>query len=108
MVEDRRILSKGNVLSSAYMNAQETMVLSEKQQGRFRFAKNNLLRLIMGVKTADQRKIDKMRVEVGMKEHLKKTLVRSTWPGHVENIGNEKLWRGNGCEKDQYCDGGLH
>ena len=41
-----------------------------------------------------------MRVEVGMKESSKKKLVRSTWAGHVEKMGDEKLakWRGNGGE----------
>ena len=35
--------------------------------------------------------MDEMRVEVGVKEHLKKKLGRSTWSGHVENIGDEKF-----------------
>ena len=30
-------------------------------------------------------------MEVGVKEHLKKKLGRSTWSGHVENIGDEKF-----------------
>ena len=32
-----------------------------------------------------------MRVEVGVKESSKKKLVRITWVGHVEKIGDEKL-----------------
>ena len=56
---DRRVSCnlKGNVLSSCvtpeYKNALETMVLKEEQQGRSRFAKNNLARIIVGVKRAD-------------------------------------------------------
>ena len=32
-----------------------------------------------------------MRAEVGVKESSKKKLVRSTWVGHVEKIGDENL-----------------
>ena len=32
-----------------------------------------------------------MRVEVGVKENSKKKLMRSTWAGHVEIIGDAKL-----------------
>jgi len=30
-------------------------------------------------------------VEVGMNERSKEKLARSTWAGHVENMGDEKL-----------------
>ena len=30
-------------------------------------------------------------MEIGVKESSKKKLVRSTWAGHVENMGDEKL-----------------
>ena len=46
--------------------------------------KNNQVKIIVGVKRADKRKMDEMRVEVGVKENVKKTLARSTWAGHVE------------------------
>ena len=32
-----------------------------------------------------------MRVEVGVKESTKNKLVRNTWAGHVEKLGDEKL-----------------
>ena len=32
-----------------------------------------------------------MKLEVGVKESSKKKLVRSTWAGHVEKMGDEKL-----------------
>ena len=32
-----------------------------------------------------------MRVEVGVKKSSKKKLVRSTWVGRVEQMGDEKL-----------------
>ena len=35
--------------------------------------------------------MDEMRVEVGVKESSKKKFVRSTWGGHVEKMGDEKL-----------------
>ena len=37
--------------------------------------------------------MDDLRVEVGVKESLKKQLVRSRlkWTGHIEKMGNEKL-----------------
>ena len=39
-----------------------------------RFAKNNIVRLIVGFKRADTRRIDEMRVEIGVKEHVKKLM----------------------------------
>ena len=47
----------------------------------------------MGVKRADKRRKDKLRVEVGVKERLKKKSVRSSliWASHVEIMGGEKL-----------------
>ena len=47
----------------------------------------------MGLKTADTRRMDKLRVEVGVKESFKKKLVwsRLKWAGHVERMGDEKL-----------------
>ena len=57
MMGDRRISRKRNMLSScvtpAYMNALETMALTEKQQ-KVQVCKNNLVRIIMGVKRADK------------------------------------------------------
>ena len=32
-----------------------------------------------------------MRMEVGVKESSQKKLVRNTWTGHVEKMGDEKL-----------------
>ncbi len=32
-----------------------------------------------------------MRVEVGMKESSKKKLLKSTWVGHVQKMGDENL-----------------
>ena len=61
VVEDRRISRKrkGNVLSScitlAYMNALETMALTEKQHGKVQVCEHNLIRIIVGVKRADKR-----------------------------------------------------
>ena len=71
----------------------------------------------MGVKRADKRKMDEKRVEVGVKEHFTKTLVRSTWAGHVginwvmKKWQREQIprkWRGNGGGEDRHCDGKLH
>ena len=68
----------------------------------------------MRVKRADKRRMDEMRVEVGVKDSSKKKLVRSTWAGHIEKWEKENdkeqlliYWRGNGGEEDRNCDGGL-
>ena len=47
----------------------------------------------MGVKRADKRRMDELRVEVGVKKSLKKKLVRSrlNWARHMERIGDGKL-----------------
>ncbi|KAK2178508.1 hypothetical protein NP493_541g02090 [Ridgeia piscesae] len=63
------------------------MVLTEKQEEKVQFCNNkNLTRRIVGVKRADKRRMDELIVEVGVKESVKKKLVRSglIWPGHVE------------------------
>ena len=44
---------------------------------RCRFAKNNWTKRIMGLKRADKRRIDELRVEVGGKGSFKKELVTS-------------------------------
>ena len=46
-----------------------------------RFAKSNLVGIILGVKRADKRRMDEMRVEIGVKERVKKKLMRCTWVG---------------------------
>ena len=58
-------------------------------------------RIIVGVKTADKRRVDELRVEVGVKERFKKKLVRSslTRAGHVERMGDEKLTRRTYAQK---------
>ena len=62
---------KGNVLSScvtpAYTNALETVVLTWTQQEKVHVCTNNLVRRILGVKRADERTMDELRVEVGVK-----------------------------------------
>ena len=40
-----------------------------------------------------------MRVEVGKKERSKKKFARSTWAGHVEKMGDEKLAEGADAPK---------
>ena len=69
------------------------MAVTEKQQGKFQVCENNLVRIIVGVKRADKRRRDKLRLEVGVKERFKKKSVRSSliWASHVERMGDEKL-----------------
>ena len=47
----------------------------------------------MGVKTADKRRMDELRVDVGVKESYKEKLMRSRlkWARHVERMGDEEL-----------------
>ena len=54
---------------------------------------NNWMRGNVGVKRADKRRMDGLRVEVGVKERFKKKVVKSRlkWARHVERIGVEKL-----------------
>ena len=49
----------------------------------------------MGKKRGDKRRMDELRMEVGVKENVKKKLVRSRlkWAGHMERITNNKLQR---------------
>ena len=60
--------------------------------------------MIVGVKRADMRRLDEMRVETGVKESIEKKLVRGTWVGRVERIGDEKRAERNGGEVDRNCD----
>ena len=39
-----------------YMNGLETMALTEKKQKKVQVCKNNLVRIIVGIKRADRRK----------------------------------------------------
>ena len=47
----------------------------------------------MAVKRGYKKRVDELRVEVGVKESFNKKLVRSrlTWAGHVERMGDAKL-----------------
>ena len=56
-------------------------------------SENNLVRRTVGVERSDKRRMDELRVEVGLKESFKKKLVMSrlTWAGHVERMGDEKM-----------------
>ena len=80
-------------VTPAYMNALDTMALTEKQQEKVPVCENNLVRRTVGAKGADMRRMDKLKVEVGVKESVKNILARSKlkWAGHVETMGVEKL-----------------
>ena len=68
----------------------ETTALREKQHEKVHVCESNLVRRIVGDKRADKRRMDEWRVEVGVKECVKKKLVRCrlTWGGHVEIMGD--------------------
>ena len=53
----------------------------------------------MGVKRADERRMGEMRLEIGVKESCKKKFVRSTWAGHLERMGDEKLAKGADAQR---------
>ena len=55
----------------------------------------------MGVKGADRRITDELRVEVEVKKHFKKKLARSslTWAGRAERMGDEKLTKRADAQK---------
>ena len=50
---------------------------NKKRNRRCRFAKNNWLRNLVVVKRASNRKLDELRVEVGVKDSFKNTFVMS-------------------------------
>ena len=58
------------------MDAIKTTALTIKQQEKYRFAKNNLVRRIVGVNRADKTRMNELRVAIGVKESCKKKLVR--------------------------------
>ena len=69
----------------------------------------------MGVKRTNKRRMDELRMEVGVRESFKKKLARSRWKwtGHVERMKDEQLAEradaqkveGKGGDDDQECDG---
>ena len=71
----------------------DTMARTGKEQEKVQFCENNWIRRIVGVKRANKRRMDELRVEVGVRETFKKKLVRGRvkWAGHVERMGDENL-----------------
>ena len=51
----------------------ETIALTEKQQEKVQVCENNWIRRIVAEKRADMRRIDELRVEVEVKESLKRS-----------------------------------
>ena len=70
----------------------ESMALIEKKQQKVQVCKNTWIRRIVVVKRADERRMNELRMEVGVKVSFKKNLSRSRlkWAGHVERMGDEK------------------
>ena len=56
----------------AYTCGLEMMALMKKQQEKELVCENNWIRRIVGVKRADKRRLDELRVEVAVKESFKK------------------------------------
>ena len=71
------------------------MAMTEKQQQerRLHVCKNKWVRRIAGVKIIDKRRMEELRVEVGVKESLTRKLVwsRLRWAGHVERMEGVRL-----------------
>ena len=65
--------------------------LTEKQE-KVQVCEINLVRRIVGDKRADKRRMDELRVEVGVKENFKNKLAMSslTLAGHAERMGDKK------------------
>ena len=53
----------------------------------------------MGVKRTDKRRMDEMRVAVGMTGSAKKILAKSTWAGHMEGMGDDNLTKRTDAQK---------
>ena len=96
-VEDRptsRSLKEKVYTSSitiAHVCGLEMTALTDIQQEQV--CENNWVRRIVWVNRAGKIRIEKMRMEVGVKESFKKNLVTSMlkWAGGVERIGDGKL-----------------
>ena len=70
---------------------------------RSRFSKNNLVWIIVGVNSADKRRLSELKVERRVKERYQKKLVRSrlTEAGHVKRMGDEKLSKRADAQKER-------
>jgi len=64
-------------VTPTYKCGLETMALIWKQQAKMQLFENNWIRIVVRVKRADKRRIDKLRVDVGVQESVKKKLERS-------------------------------
>ena len=69
------------------------LTVTEKQQGNGQVGKNKWIRRIAGEKRADKKRMDKLRVAVGVKESLKKKLVRSRWGRSSGKNGRWQKWQ---------------
>ena len=61
--------AESGITIPTYMYALETMALIEKQQ-KVQVCENDLVRRIMTVKAADKRRMDELRVEIGVYEEI--------------------------------------
>ena len=70
-----------------------TMALTQIHQKMVQACENNWVRRIVGVKRADNRRMEELGMEIGFKESFKKKLVKSRlkWVGRVERTGDGKL-----------------
>ena len=69
----------------------DTMSLAKTQQEKVQVCESNWIRIrIVGVKREAKRRMDDLRVEVGVKGSFTKKLVRTRlkWAGHVERMGD--------------------
>ena len=108
---DSLILEKDNSYVSPSLDC-----LEETTQENLRNLETTTPRRIVGVNSVDKRRMDGLRVEVGVKES-QKTLVRSwlKWAGHVERIKMKnrqrnqmpKTWRRNEARKTENAMEGL-
>ena len=83
----------------------ETMAVTEKQQVA-QVCENNWMSRIVGVKRADKRRLDGLR----LKERFKKTLVRKRpdmWKdgGKWQREQMPRKWKKTGGEEDRECNG---
>ena len=92
----------------------QKLTSTEKQQEKVQVCENNWLRRMVGVKTADKRRLDQLRVdsvEVGVKQSFEKKLARSRlkWAGHVERTGDDttRKWRDIYARKTENVEGRL-
>ena len=77
--------------STKSKNHYEIIRNTGKHKANVQVCENNWIRIIVGVRRADDRRMNELGVTFGVKDRFKKKLVRNRlkWTGHVKRMGDE-------------------